>query len=197
MLINNAQVIKIVTLMYSRVAKLWKRPKESLGETWKGRLMQWRREKVVIRTEKPTRIDRARSLGYKAKQGFVVARVRVVKGKRKRPKISGGRKPKRYGRFFTLGKSKQVVAEEKASRKFPNLRVLNSYWVAEDGNYKWFEVILVDASHPSVKKDRDVKWLAGSQHRGRSHRGLTSAGKKSRGLRRKGRGAEKLRPSAR
>ena len=40
--------------------------------------MGWR--KINRRVEKPTRIDRARSLGYKAKPGFVVARAKVRKG---------------------------------------------------------------------------------------------------------------------
>jgi len=37
--------------------------------------------------------------------------------------------------------------------------------------------------------------IAQKQHHKRVFRGLTSAGKKIRGLRRKGRGAEKVRPS--
>ncbi|MEM2338349.1 MAG: 50S ribosomal protein L15e, partial [Candidatus Bathyarchaeia archaeon] len=43
--------------------------------------------------------------------------------------------------------------------------------------------------------DKDVNWICQKQHRGRVFRGLTSAGKKVRGLRKKGRGAEKARPS--
>ncbi len=169
--------------MANYMARLWKRPEENLGGILKKRMIMWRKEPVVNRIERPTRLDRARSLGYKAKQGFVVVRVRVKRGKRKRPKPSGGRGPKKAGRFFSLGKSKRVVAEEKAARKFPNLQVLNSYLVGEDGVYKWFECILVDANHPGIRKDRDLKWLSEKQHKNRVFRGLTSAGKKSRGLR--------------
>ena len=176
--------------MYKHMAEAWKKP-----DRFKARMIKWRKENVVTRIEKPTRINRARSLGYKAKQGFVVVRARVKKGGRKRPKFGGGRKPKRMGRFFTLGKSKQVVAEEKSGRKFPNLEVLASYPVGEDGMSKWFECILVDKSHPSIKKDPDINWICEPQHTGRVFRGLTPAGKKSRGLRRKGLGAEKIRPS--
>jgi len=63
-------------------------------------------------------------------------------------------------------------------------------------NY-WFEVILVDKAHPSIKADKRISWIAEKQHTGRVYRGLTSSSRKSRGLRRKGIGAEKIRPSLR
>jgi large subunit ribosomal protein L15e len=178
---------------YSYIAQQWKRPKANLGKLWSQRLVEWRAQPVIFRIERPTRLDRARKLGYRAKPGYIVVRVRVKKGLRKRPKPSGGRKPKKFGRFYPLQKSKQVVAEEKAARKYPNCEVLNSYWVGEDGNNIWYEVILVDRSHPAILADPAIAWIA--KQRGRAFRGLTSAGKKSRGLRRKGMGAEKIRPS--
>jgi large subunit ribosomal protein L15e len=157
-----------------------------ISKVWKSkeRIMQWRRESVVKKLERPTRPDRAKALGYKAKQGFVVARVRVRKGKRKRPKFKGGRVPKKMGRFFPAGKSNKLMGEEKTARKFPNLEVLNSYYVGEDGQYKWFECILLDPENPNVSKDRERKSVA-RQHRGRVFRGKTSSGKKIRGLRKK------------
>ena len=33
-------------------------------------------------------------------------------------------------------------------RKYPNMEVLNSYWVGQDGKQKYYEVILVDGHHP-------------------------------------------------
>ncbi|MEE9323716.1 MAG: 50S ribosomal protein L15e [Candidatus Aenigmarchaeota archaeon] len=154
-------------------------------ETQKKRLIVWRKERVVTKIERPTKPDRARSLGYKAKQGFVIARVRVRKGKRKRPKFKGGRVPKKMGRFFPTGKSKQLMGEEKAARKFPNLEVLNSYYVGDDGQHEWFEVVLLDPKNPNVLKDRERKWISEKQHKGRVFRSLTSSGKKIRGLRKK------------
>lgn len=179
------------------VSQSWKRPRDTFGELWRRRLEQWRSEPVVTRASKPLRIDKARALGYKAKQGFIVARVRVRKGMRKRPRPAGGRKPSKAGRFFSPKKSWQWIAEEKAARKFPNLEVLNSYYVGEDGDSQWYEIIMVDAAHPSIKSDVDVSWITQAPHHGRVFRGLTSAGKFSRGLRHKGRGAEKVRPSIR
>jgi large subunit ribosomal protein L15e len=182
-------------MVYKHMARLWKRPRESLPKTWKERLIEWRRQETVTRIDGPTRPDRARRLGYKAKQGFVMVRVKVPKGTRKKPKPSGGRRPKRAGRFFSLGKSKRWVAEEKAARKFANLEVLNSYYVGEDGIQHWFEVIMVDPKNPSIIKDPGISWIG--EHKGRAFRGLTSAGKKGRGLEKKGLGAEKVRPSIR
>ncbi|MBM3304149.1 MAG: 50S ribosomal protein L15e, partial [Candidatus Aenigmarchaeota archaeon] len=145
--------------------------------------LAWRKQGTITRLDGPTDPARARRLGYKAKQGFLVVRVRVPKGGRKRPRPAGGRVPKKAGRFFTLNMGKQVVAEQKADRKFRNMRVLNSYSVGEDGIFRWFEVILADPALTGLF----------SEMKGRSFRGLTSAGKKSRGLRRKGVGAEKVR----
>jgi large subunit ribosomal protein L15e len=161
--------------------------------TWQ-RLQTWRREPAVIRIARPTRLDRARSLGYKAKQGIITARVRTWRGGRRKQRPRGGRRTKHLGvDRLTARKSSQRIAEERAARKFPNLEVLNSYWVGQDGKSKWYEIILVDPSHPRILSDPGLNWIASS--RGRALRGTTSAGQKGRGLRSKGRGAEKTMPS--
>ncbi|HDO19160.1 MAG TPA: 50S ribosomal protein L15e [Thermoplasmatales archaeon] len=184
--------------LYGFLAEQWKRPDRTYTSPYKQRLIQWRREGSIVRVEKPLRLDRARSLGYKAKQGFIVVRVRVRRGGRRKPAIRGGRKPSKMGIVkITAGKSLQRIAEERAARKYPNLEVLNSYWVGEDGTHKYYEVILVDPHHPSIKNDSKINWICGHAHKGRVFRGLTSAGKKGRGLRNKGKGAEKVRPSIR
>ncbi|MBS7659377.1 MAG: 50S ribosomal protein L15e [Candidatus Bathyarchaeia archaeon] len=184
-------------MAYKYVAQAWKKPDESyVGELMRQRLIEWRRQPAVVRIEKPTRIDRARKLGYKAKQGFIVVRVRVRRGGLRKERPSSGRRPKRMGvNKYKPAKSLRLIAEERAARKFPNLEVLNSYWVGEDGRYKWFEVIMVDPHHPAIRADKDINWICEKQHKGRVFRGLTSAGKKVRGLRKKGHGAEKARPS--
>ncbi len=151
------------------VAQLWKRPREGpLAELYKERLIKWRREPAVVRIERPTRINRARALGYKAKQGFVLVRVRVRRGKMNKPRPRSGRRPKRMGVLgHTVKKSLQWIAEEKAARKYPNLEVLASYWVGEDGRYKWYEVIMVDPHHPAIINDKDVGWISrGVRRRG-------------------------------
>ena len=96
---------------------------------------------------------------------------------------------------MTLAKSLRRIAEERAQKHYPNLEVLNSYWVGEDGKQKFYEVILVDPSHPEILADPKVRWVAERANRGRVYRGLTSAGTEGRGLRWKGKGAERFRPS--
>jgi len=180
--------------MYKYVRDLWKQPKQNLGDLWKQRLIKWRKEPSTVRIKKPTRIDRARSLGYRAKKGFVILRRRVLRGGHKRYDV-GRRRPKTSRQRMVLEKSYQQIAEERANKNYPNCEVLNSYYVAQDGKYYWFEVILVDTASPNIVNDKIIKWISQKQHKGRVYRGLTSAGKKSRGLRNKGKGAESIRPS--
>ncbi len=183
--------------LYKYIRETWKKPKENLGELWQQRLIKWRKEPVTLRIDRPTRIDRARSLGYKAKPGFVMVRQRVKRGGRQRPQIRKGRRSKRQSRRKDLRISYKVVAEMRAARKYVNLEVLNSYWVARDGQNYWFEVILVDKAHPAIISDKHIGWISEKQHTRRAFRGLTSAARKSRGLLNKGKGAEKIRPSLR
>ena len=171
--------------LYTALKNLWKKPKASVGKlAWRDKIVELRKQTAITKLDRPTRLDRARSLGYKAKQGIIVVRSRVPKGITKRPKVKGGRRPKRYGRVrLPVQKSKQRIAEERASRKYPNMEVLNSYWLAKDGKYEWFEIILVDPDSPRIKSDKDLKWIGEKQHKRRVFRGKTSAGKKGRGLR--------------
>ena len=98
---------------------------------------------------------------------------------------------------LTPKKSIQWIAEERAADKFPNTEVLNSYYVGEDGRYKYYEVILVDTEQPQIKSDPRINWITSDSHNGRTYRGLTSAGYKGRGLRTGRTGANKSRPSIR
>lgn len=183
--------------IYHYIAEAWNKPDKSYVKTLQyERLIQWRREENYIRVDHPTRLDRARKLGYKAKQGYVVVRGRVRKGSMNKAKIRKGRRAKRKGmNKMTVKKNMQRIAEERASKKYPNLEVLNSYWVGGDGRHEWYEVILVDSHHPVIMSDPKINWICNAEHKGRAYRGLTSAGHKGRGLRRKGKGAEKVRPS--
>jgi len=184
--------------MYDNVADQWKKPDTSFESPQHQRLIQWRKEDNFIRVDKPLRIDRARSLGYKAKQGYIVVRVHVRRGGLRKPKIKGGRRAAAKGiSKITMGKSTQRIAEERTAKRYPNMEVLNSYWVGEDGKNHYYEVILVDPIHPSIMKDSKINWITDTSHKRRVLRGRTSAGQKGRGLRHKGRGAEKVRPSIR
>lgn len=183
--------------VYQKIRELWKKPKQGLGELWQKRLIQFRREPVTVKIDRPTRLDKARALGYKAKQGIIVVRQRVLRGGHTRPKRWGGRRSRHAGHKLTLRKNYRLISEERAIKKYPNCEVLNSYQVAKDGKHFWYEIILVDKKHPVIAKDKNLGWISKKQHTRRVHRGLTSAGKKVRGLRHKGKGAEKARPSRR
>ena len=184
-------------MAYKYIAEAWAKPEKSfVDELMRHRLVEWRRQSVMTRIDKPTRLDKARKLGYKAKQGYVVVRVRVRRSGMRKQRPKAGRRPKRMGvKKFKFSKSMRLIGEERVGRKFPNLEVLNSYWVGEDGVSKWFEVVLVDPHHPVIQADDRINWIAQKQHHRRVFRSLTSAGKKTRSLRRRGHGAEKFRPS--
>lgn len=145
--------------MYKHMAEAWqKRQGSHTKKIMRQRAIRWRRQPSIVRIDKPTRIDRARGLGYKAKQGFVVVRAKVGKGGREKPRPKMGRRPKKMGiKKYTPRKSSQRIAEERVIRKYPNLKVIGSYWVWDDGVQKWFEVILIDPSHPSIKSDIEVQ----------------------------------------
>jgi len=175
----------------------WKSPRKNLGEDYKQKLVAWRRENAIERVEHPTRIDRARALGYRAKQGFVVARIRVIRGGKRNPSIKKGRDGGNLSSKISQSKNYQWISEERVQKRFPNLEVLNSYWVGEDEKYTFHEVILVDVYHPQIVADQKINWLISNKHTRRTFRGVTSAGRKSRGLRSKGMGAENVRPSLR
>ncbi|MFP4424771.1 MAG: 50S ribosomal protein L15e [Candidatus Woesearchaeota archaeon] len=180
-------------VLHKYLRTLWKNPKKNLGALWKEHLIEWRKEPTSMRIARPTRLDRARSLGYKAKPGIIMARQKVVRGGRRRPNDLRGRRTRHSGHRLVLSKSYQAVAEERANKNFQNLEVLGSYYLAKDGKNYWYEVIMIDPEHPAIKKDKRYNWIG--KNRGRVFRGKTSAGLKSRGLRSKGKGAEKIRPS--
>ncbi|MBT4577410.1 50S ribosomal protein L15e [Candidatus Woesearchaeota archaeon] len=156
------------------------------------RLAEWRRSLAVSRVARPTNLTRARSLGYRAKEGIIVTRVRVLRGGRKRPLIKKGRRSKARRMKKILDMNYQTVCENRANKKYPNCEVLNSYWLAKDGKHIWYDVILIDINSPSIIKDKKLSWITKGKHKGRATRGLTSSARKSRGLRNKGKGSEKV-----
>ncbi|HLD40153.1 MAG TPA: 50S ribosomal protein L15e, partial [Candidatus Nanoarchaeia archaeon] len=61
--------------LYKYVREAWRKPREN-SQLWRERLLAWKQETATTKIEHPTRLDRARSLGYKAKQGYIVVRQR-------------------------------------------------------------------------------------------------------------------------
>lgn len=179
--------------MYHYIGEAWKKPSRELMQPL---LVQWRAGESLVKVDKPMRLDRARVLGYKAKKGFVIIRVRLKRGGRKRSRHKHGRKSRKQHVRKTLKMSYQWVAEIRAERAYRNLEVLNSYLLAKDGKYYFYEVIMIDPSMPEIKNDPILNWIAKPKNAQRAQRGLTSAGKKSRGLSSKSHNL-KVRPSLR
>lgn len=177
--------------MYHYIKQAWKKPDK---KTLRERMVEWRKSPVFTRVEKPLRLDRARNLGYKDKKGFVIIRIRVNRGGHKRPRPNKGRRSKRLHTRKNLSMSYKWIAENRVSKKFTNLEVLNSYLIGKDGQHYFYEVICVDPTRPEITKDKNLKFLTNPVNQNRPERGLTSAAKKSRGLRSK-HPTNKARPS--
>ena len=134
--------------------KLWKENSPELRD----RVVSWRKQDAVTRIEKPSRILRARRLGYKAKQGIIVVRMRVGTGGMRRKRPTGGRRPKHLGvtRIKAAVNMKQV-AERRVLERYPNMSLLGSYFIYKDGMHYWYEVIIADTSHPRIAKDKELR----------------------------------------
>ncbi len=167
---------------YNYIGQAWKKPDMKI---LRGRMIAWRASDSVVKVEKPLRLDKARMLGYKAKKGFVVVRVKLRRGSHKRPRPAKGRKVKNLTIRKNLMLNYRAIAERRAQKKYKNLEVLNSYQIGKDGMHYFFEIILVDPMRPEIKNDKNMKWICNPKNQNRVLRGLTSAARKSRGLRRK------------
>lgn len=164
---------------YHHIKQAWKKPDMKI---LRQRMIEWRKSQAITKVDKPLRLDRARALGYKAKKGFVIVRVRLGRGGHKRPRPSKGRRSKRLHIRKNLRMNYRCIAEQRAAGKYTNLEVLNSYLLGKDGLHYFYEIILVDPERPEIKNDPTINWITKPENRKRVFRGLTSAGKKARGL---------------
>ena len=134
--------------------KMWKNNSTELRE----KAVIWRKQNAVTRVDKPSRITRARRLGYKAKQGITVVRMRVGTGGMRKQRPRGGRRPKHLGvTKIKAAVSMKQVAERRVLERYPNMKLLGSYFLYKDGMHYWFEIILADPSHPSIAKDKELR----------------------------------------
>ncbi len=134
--------------------KLWQENSPEIRD----RITSWRKQNAFLRIDKPSRIQRARRLGYKAKQGIIVIRARVGRGGMRRQRPTGGRRPKHLGvTRIKADVSMKQVAENRTLEKHPNMKLLGSYFIYQDGMHYWYEVILADPSHPRIAKDKELR----------------------------------------
>lgn len=158
---------------YKYIQKSIQNARRERNDAYRARLVEWRKKGTVVRTDNPLNIPSARRVGYKATKGIFAVRVKMGKGLRKRPKPSGGRSSRHSYRYTQPSASHQMIAEQKANRKYRNCEVLGSYLLGDDGQYKYFEVILAD-------RDKESSKSSATTRKGRAFRGLTSAGQKAR-----------------
>jgi len=184
---------------YKYVSELYrKKQSDVMRFLLRVRCWEYRQLPTIHRVTRPSRPEKAHRLGFKAKQGFIVYRVRVRRGNRKRQVPHGNTQGKTKNAGVAELKpvrDKRTLAEARVGKALPSLRVLNSYWVNQDSSYKYYEVILVDPFHPAIRNDPAVNWICRGVHKHREMRGLTSAGRSSRGLIGKGQLHSKQRPS--
>ncbi|MCR4285258.1 MAG: 50S ribosomal protein L15e [archaeon] len=176
---------------YLRMA--WRKPDVL---TLRARMIEWRKSDAIVRVEKPLRLDRARALGYKAKKGVVVVRIRVKRGGHKRTRPYKARRTKRLHIRKNLRMNYKEIAEQRVAREFTNMEVLNSYQIGKDGMNYFYEVILVDRTAPTILSDKQLGQFVKAPKQ-RSLRALTSTSRKARGLMNSAVKSPKVRPSLR
>ena len=144
--------------MVTRQDLLWVQMLKKNAPELRAKAIGWRKETAVTRIDKPTRLQRARRLGYKAKQGIIVVRMRVGVGGMRKQRPRGGRRPKHLGVVrIKADVSMKQVAENRILTRYPNMKLLGSYFLYKDGMHIWFEIILADPDHPRISKDKELR----------------------------------------
>jgi large subunit ribosomal protein L15e len=143
--------------------KVWIRLWNENSPDLRDRVVGWRKQNAILRIDKPSRIQRARRLGYKAKQGIVVVRMRVGTGGMRKQRPRGGRRPKHLGvTRIKADDNMKTVAERRVLERYPNMKLLGSYFVYKDGIHYWFEIILADPQHPRIVQDKELRNRVGA-----------------------------------
>ena len=143
--------------------KVWIRLWNENSPDIRDRIIGWRKQNAITRIDRPSRIQRARRLGYKAKQGIVVVRMRVGTGGMRKQRPRGGRRPKHLGvTRIKADDNMKTVAERRVLERYPNMKLLGSYYVYKDGMHYWFEIILADPQHPRIAQDNELRNRVGA-----------------------------------
>lgn len=149
--------------VYARISKTWQQVLREKGGDMRSRAVELRKQPAVLRVDRPSRLDRARALGYKAKEGVIVVRMRVSRGGMRKQRPTSGRRPKHMGVLkIKSAVSSQQVAERRVQERHPNMKVLGSYPVWEDGMHAWYECVLIDPEHPAIRADYNYKRVLGT-----------------------------------
>src|SRR5207247_6008141 len=90
-------------MAYSHMEGWWRDGTPDFRDWLRRAAIGWRREPVVKRILRPTKLVTARRLGYKAKPGMVMVRVRVRRGGARKPRPTSGRRQKAMGSSSSPG----------------------------------------------------------------------------------------------
>merc|ERR1711907_161913 len=135
---------------YKYLRELWNRKQSDvLRFCQRIRAWEFRQLPTIHRASRPTRPDKARRLGYKAKQGYCIYRARVRRGGRKRPVHKGQvyGKPRNAGiNHLKARRSLRSVAEERVA-------------------------------HKCIRRDPRINWICAPVMKHHELRGITSAGR--------------------
>ena len=138
--------------------KIWLQMWKDNSIELRNRAITWRRQNAMLRIDRPSRLLRARRLGYKDKEGIIVVRMRVGMGGMRKQRPRGGRRPKHLGvTRIKADINMQKVAENRVLEKHANMKLLGSYFLYKDGKHIWYESILADPSHPRIAKDKELR----------------------------------------
>merc|ERR1740139_706436 len=110
---------------YKYLQELWrKKQSDVIRFVLRVRCWEYRQLPVIHKVGKPSRLDKARALGFKQKQGYAIYRVRIRRGGRKRAVHKGTvyGKPVHQGiRKLKKSRSHRSVAEEHNKRELRGL----------------------------------------------------------------------------
>lgn len=148
--------------MYRQITETWQKIFSKKEGDIRNRAVEMRKQPAIVRLERPTRLDKARMLGYKAKKGVVVVRARVSRGGMRKKRPRSGRRQKHLGVVKIKAEtSLQEAAERRVLAKYPNLKLIGSYLVWRDGRYSWYECILVDPKRSEISSDYNYRRALG------------------------------------
>jgi large subunit ribosomal protein L15e len=148
--------------LYAEIGKSWHKIFHEKAGDISARAVLLRKGPTLERREKPSRLDRARMLGYKAKEGVIVIRIKVSRSGMRRQRPTSGRRPKHLGVLrMKSDEPVQGVAERRVGEKFPNLKMLGSYIYYQDGKHTWYECVMIDPYNPSISNDYNYRRVLG------------------------------------
>src|SRR5437660_9994857 len=140
-------------MAYSHMEGWWRDDTPDFRDWLRRSAIGWRREPLVKRIPRPTKLVTARRLGYKAKLGIVMVRVRVRRGGARKPRPTSGRRHKAMvSSKFTRSISLQAVAERRVVRRYPNLTVRDTYHLYSDGMSHLYAFIVMYHHHIGLQE---------------------------------------------